>query len=78
MGENSIRVAIRTEFIPLDAFLKWAGALDTGGMAKRVIVDGFVAVNGEVCRARGRKLRPGDRVTFDGKEYLVCAEEAAP
>ncbi len=67
-------VAIRTPFIPLDAFLKWSGAMDTGGMAKRVIADGFVLVNAEVCRVRGRKLRPGDRVTFDGTDYLVCEE----
>ena len=70
-------VAIRTPFITLDAFLKWAGAMDTGGMAKRVIADGFVSVNGEICRVRGRKLRPGDRVSFDGVDYLVCEEGKA-
>ncbi|MBP5618798.1 MAG: RNA-binding S4 domain-containing protein [Clostridia bacterium] len=75
--EGTKNVAIRTAFIPLDAFLKWAGAMDTGGMAKRVIVDGFVSVNGEICRARGRKLIPGDRVSFDGVDYLVCEEGKA-
>ena len=67
-------VAIHTETIPLDAFLKWAGVADTGGMAKHMVTDGMVAVNGEVCLARGRKLRPGDTVAVGGETFLVCEE----
>ena len=32
---------------------------------------GTVTVNGEVCTMRGRKLRPGDDVCFQGKHYTV-------
>ena len=64
-------IQINTEFIKLDAFLKFAAMVGTGGEAKLVISDGLVQVNGEVCTMRGKKLRPGDRVEFNGGKYLV-------
>ena len=57
------KIAIRTEFIKLDSFLKYAGLAETGGQAKDAIQAGAVLVNGEVCTMRGKKLRPGDLVT---------------
>ena len=56
------RIKIHTEFIKLDQLLKFSGAAETGGMAKEMIVEGDVSVNGEVCTMRGKKIRPGDRV----------------
>ena len=56
------KIAIRTEFIKLDSFLKYAGLAETGGQAKDAIQAGAVLVNGEVCTQRGKKLRPGDLV----------------
>ena len=64
-------VSISTEFIRLDAFLKFAGAVGTGGEAKLLIADGQVTVNGEVCTQRGKKLRPGDSVQCPVGEYRV-------
>ena len=64
-------VAITTEFIKLESFLKLANAVESGGMAKNVIQDGEVFVNDEICTMRGKKLRPGDKVRFDGEVYLV-------
>ncbi len=46
---------IDTEFIRLDALLKFGGALSTGGQAKLVIQDGLVKVNGEICTMRGKR-----------------------
>ena len=66
-----IDVTIHTDVIPLDAFLKWAGVADTGGLAKRMIADGTVSVNGAVCCQRGRKLRAGDRVTVGEETFAV-------
>lgn len=66
-------IEIHTEFIKLDAFLKFAGAADTGGGAKARIAAGEVRVNGEVCTQRGRKLRPGDTVSLDDAAYAVAA-----
>ncbi|MCI9576299.1 MAG: RNA-binding S4 domain-containing protein [Clostridiales bacterium] len=66
------QIAIDTEFIRLDALLKFGGALDTGGQAKLVIQDGLVKVNGEICTMRGKKMRPGDRAEYDSVIYEVC------
>lgn len=65
------RIKINTEFIKLDSFLKFAGAVETGGEAKLAIQEGKVAVNGAVCTMRGKKLRPGDRVELGGQTAMV-------
>ena len=64
-------VAITTEFIKLEAFLKFAGTVSTGGEAKNLIQDSLVRVNGEVCTMRGRKLRPGDTVELRNDRLTV-------
>ena len=66
-----VEVPITTEYIKLESFLKLANAVESGGMAKNLIQDGYVLVNGEVCTMRGKKLRPGDKVTFEGVTYGV-------
>lgn len=71
VGEESVSVPIHTEFIKLEAFLKLANAVPSGGMAKNFIQNGKVFVNGEPCIMRGKKLVPGDRVRFDGAEFTV-------
>ena len=65
-------VSISTEFIKLDALLKYAGLVNSGGEAKTLIQEGAVQVNGEVCTMRGKKLRPGDTVTLG--EETVCIQ----
>jgi len=62
-------------YIKLDQFLKWAGAVDTGGRAKMVVQDGLVTVNDEVETRRGRKLRKGDRVALGDERWTVDPEE---
>ncbi len=64
-------ITITTEFIKLQDLLKLANLVGTGGEAKIVIQNGGVSVNGEVCTMRGKKIRPGDKVAFDGKELTV-------
>ena len=66
------KIEINTEFIKLDAFLKFSGMCETGGEAKLAIEDEEVLVNGEVCTMRGKKLRPGDTVELDGVTYEVA------
>ena len=63
-------VLIQTEFIKLEAAMKLAHAV-SGGMAKTFVQEGDVTVNGEVCTMRGKKLRPGDVVSFDGGSWIV-------
>ena len=72
VSAERISVPITTEFIKLESFLKLANAAGSGGMAKNFIQNGEVEVNGEVCTMRGKKLRPGDSVRFNGAEYLVA------
>ena len=73
--DNSIPVVISTEFIKLQDALKFANAVPSGGIAKTEIQEGNVAVNGEVCTMRGKKLYPGDRFTFDGQDFLITIHE---
>ena len=65
-------VNITTEYIKLDALLKFAGAVETGGEAKQAVQEGEVMVNGEVCTMRGKKCRPGDVVVLDGMTIVVA------
>ena len=64
-------ILIHTDFIKLDAMLKFAGLMETGGEAKLLIQQGQVQVNGEVCTMRGKKLRGGDTVTLAGRTVAV-------
>ena len=64
-------ITITTEYIKLQDLLKLAGLTYTGGEAKVMVQEGLVKVNGEVCTMRGKKIRPGDRVEFEGKTLEV-------
>ena len=59
------KIRITTEFIKLDALLKFAGLCETGGEAKELIQGGAVKVNGEKCRA-------GDTVELDGQTVQIA------
>ena len=64
-------ITISGDFIKLDALLKYAALVGSGGEAKAAIADGLVSVNGEVCLMRGKKIRPGDVVSFCGADLTV-------
>lgn len=68
-------VLIQTEFIKLDSLLKYSALVGSGGEAKQAIQEGIVCVNGEVCTARGKKIFPGDEVSFDGRKIRVLHED---
>ena len=74
--ENHIPVVIHTEFIKLEAAMKLANIVPSGGSAKNEIQEGYVTVNGEVCTMRGKKLYPGDKFTFQGQTYLISIHGA--
>ncbi|BDV31635.1 RNA-binding S4 domain-containing protein [Microbacterium terricola] len=65
-------IPIGGETIRLGQFLKFAGLFDSGGDVKEAIIDGYVLVNGEVDRRRGRQLQLGDVVSHEGREVRVC------
>ena len=69
-------IEIKTEYIKLDALLKYAALVPSGGEAKTVVAAGEVRVNGEVCTMRGKKLRPGDVVEYDSQRILIEGHES--
>ena len=64
-------IRIKDEFIKLGQALKLAGVVEDGVEAKYAINDGLVLVNGEVENRRGRKIHPGDTISYDGKDIYV-------
>ena len=72
-GRIMEKIRINTDFIKLDALLKFAGLCETGGEAKELIQSGAVKVNGEVCTMRGKKCRAGDTVELEGQTVQVAA-----
>ena len=67
------KININTEYIKLDQLLKFVNAVEGGGMAKNVILDGLVKVNGEVVLQRGKKLKEGDVIEFNNEKYLISS-----
>ncbi len=59
------------EFIELNKLLKFMGLVDTGGEANGRIVDGEVLVNGAVEIQKRKKLRPGDKVVYNGETIAI-------
>ncbi len=68
---NSQEIAIRGDHIELAQLLKFSGLAETGGEAKQVIGAGQVELNGVVETQRGKKVVPGDRVSYNGQTLLV-------
>lgn len=64
-------IRLREDYIKLGQALKAANLVDSGVMAKLVIQDGQVTVNGEVEYQRGKKLVDGDIVSFDGETIKI-------
>ncbi|MBF2054680.1 MAG: RNA-binding S4 domain-containing protein [Candidatus Sericytochromatia bacterium] len=62
---------LSSEYIELAQALKWANLVESGGHAKLVIQNGEVLLNGEVETRRGRKLRDGDTVLFNGQQIQI-------
>jgi ribosome-associated protein len=66
------QLEIQTEYIKLDAALKFASLAESGGEAKQLIQEGYVLVNGEKCTQRGRKLRAGDVIELAGQKLVIA------
>lgn len=64
-------IEITTEFIKLDQLLKFSGIAENGAMAKAMILDGIVSVNGEVCLMRGKKIRQKDVVLAEFEDESI-------
>jgi ribosome-associated protein len=70
---SPIEVPIRDESIRLGQLLKLAGVVDDGVMARMVIENGEVGVDGTVVTRRGTQVRPGQTVTYAGQSLIVVS-----
>ena len=68
---EKMTIPITTEYIKLDQLLKFSALAEHGAMAKEMILDEIVSVNGEVCTMRGKKIRAGDIVTVEFEDATV-------
>jgi ribosome-associated protein len=70
---HAIEVPIRDESIRLGQLLKLAGVVDDGAMARAVIENGEVSVDGDVVARRGSQVRPGQTVEYAGQSLYVVS-----
>ncbi len=68
---NNIIAELESEFVELYKILKFEGLTDSGGMAKQVIADGQVSVNGEVETTKRKKIAAGDKIEYSGQSIKV-------
>ncbi|MDR8414888.1 RNA-binding S4 domain-containing protein [Nonomuraea sp. 3-1Str] len=57
---------LRSDYIPLCDLLKYCGVTETGGMAKHLVAEGMVLVDGEVELRKTCKIRSGQVVSGEG------------
>ena len=64
-------ITLKDEYIKLGQALKAAGLVESGVDAKFAILDGSVKVNGNVEKQRGKKLRAGDVIEYNGNQITI-------
>lgn len=74
----NIIAELEAEFVELYKILKFEGLTDSGGMAKRVIEDGQVSVNGQIETRKRKKISAGDKIEFSGKSIEVINNPVKP
>lgn len=67
-------IKLKDESIKLSQALKAAGLVDSGAEAKFAIQGGEVKVNGEAEYQRGKKLKAGDLVRYNGETIRIEAQ----
>ena len=60
--------------IELHALLKFASLAESGGEAKQLIAQGYVAVNNSLVTQKGKKIQAGDRITLRNQTLVVKAD----
>ncbi len=68
---EKMNINITTEYIKLDQLLKFSSIAESGVMAKDMILDEIVSVNGKICAMRGKKIRAGDIVTVEFEDAMI-------
>lgn len=73
---REIRFPLRGDHIPLDALLKATGLAPSGGLAKAMVAQGLVQVDGLQELRKTCKIRAGQVVALDGARITVLAGDA--
>ena len=73
---NLIVFPLRSEYITLDALLKATGLAPSGGIAKMMVADGLVQVDGFDELRKTCKVRAGQVVALRGTRIRVLAPGA--
>ena len=73
MSSQPIEFAVRGEYIQLDQLLKATGLAQSGGEAHTAVEDGQVKVDGKPESRKRAKLRPGQRVSYQGQTVNIVA-----
>lgn len=68
-------IKIKGEYIKLGQLIKLSGLVTSGIEAKYAIQNSLVSINGMIDTRRGRKIVPGDIVSFNNKELKVEINE---
>lgn len=68
------KITIKTDYILLGQFLKYAGIISNGGQSKLFLVENIVKINGNIDQRRGKKLYPGDIIEVLSEKYEISAE----
>lgn len=75
---SKIIAELEEEFVELYKILKFEGLVDSGGMAKQIIADGQVIVNGLVETRKRKKISAGDKIEFSGQSIDVKGKKTKP
>jgi len=75
---NQINFELRGDHITLDHLLKACSLAPSGGIAKLMVADGLVQVDGEVELRKTAKIRAGQVVVMNGTRIVVLARSAEP
>lgn len=75
MKQKGSQIYIQGEYITLGQLLKFLNLVNTGGEEKVFLAEHDITFNGEPENRRGKKLRPGDKVSIDHKEFTLCSSE---
>lgn len=75
MTNDTQQFEVEGEYIELNQLLKLVGFCSSGGEGKHLVAAGLVHVDGTVELRKTCKIRPGQRVAFQGKEVQVVAAE---
>ena len=70
---NQVDFELRGEYITLDALLKATGLAPSGGIAKLMVADGLVQVDGREELRKTCKIRAGQVVGLAGARIAVRA-----